>query len=96
MRVRYTPRAARDLDAILSYMFDQNRLAAVALAGTIDNAVGRVAAFPESAPRVAFGEGIRMLTLSRFPYRIFYRIRPDRIEILHMRHTSRAVWEGGR
>ncbi len=96
MRARYTPRAARDLDAILSYMLNQNRLAAVALAGTIDNAIARISDFPESAPRVVFAEGIRVLTLSRLPYRLFYRIRPDRIEILHIRHTSREAWEGGR
>ena len=96
MRVVYTLDAHANLDTILSRLLLENSLAAVALAKSIDSAVARVAMFPKSAPIVSFGEHIRVVTLPRFPYRIFYRIKPDVIEILHIRHTSRAPWEGRR
>jgi plasmid stabilization system protein ParE len=96
MRVVYTLRASADLDAILSQLILQNPLAALLLAERVDRSVQRAAMFPESAPLVAFGDNIRALTLARYPYRIFYRVRPQVIEILHIRHAARAPWEGGR
>jgi hypothetical protein len=28
-----------------------------------------------------------------YPYKVFYSIRPEAIEILHVRHASRAPWD---
>jgi len=95
MRVVYSLRAYADLDAILSRVVLQNPLVAVLLAERVDRAIERAATFPESAPLVAFAHNIRVLTLARYPYRIFYRVRPQVIEILHIRHTARAPWKGG-
>ena len=30
--------------------------------------------------------------VARYPYKIFYRVRGDAIEIAHIRHTSRRPW----
>jgi plasmid stabilization system protein ParE len=30
----------------------------------------------------------------RYPYKIFYRLRDDAVEILHIRHTARRAWAG--
>src|SRR5271157_4224800 len=30
--------------------------------------------------------------MARYPYKIFYRVRGDAIEIAHIRHTSRRPW----
>lgn len=35
---------------------------------------------------------VRALALPRYPYRIFYRLNFDEIEVLHIRHTSRRPW----
>jgi hypothetical protein len=32
------------------------------------------------------------MLVSRYPYKIFYRIRENLVEILHVRHTSRRPW----
>jgi plasmid stabilization system protein ParE len=96
MRVVYTPEAHADLDTILGRLFLENPIAAIELAKRIDSAVTRVSMFPESAPAVSFGKNVRVLTLSRYPYRIFYRVGSEAIEILHVRHTSRAPWQGRR
>jgi plasmid stabilization system protein ParE len=36
---------------------------------------------------------VRAVPLVRYPYLIFYQIKKQRIEILHVRHTSRAPWK---
>jgi hypothetical protein len=52
--------------------------------------------WPQLAPTAPELEGVRALGLTHFPYRIFYRVRGDAVEILHIRHTARAAWAGGR
>ncbi len=48
------------------------------------------------AVEARIGEVIaRVVPLIRYPYNIFYRASGDRIDILHIRHTSRRPWEGG-
>ena len=29
------------------------------------------------------------------PYKIFYRVREDIVEVIHIRHTARRPWRGG-
>jgi plasmid stabilization system protein ParE len=38
----------------------------------------------------------RVTFVVRYPYKIFYRVRHDIVEILHIRHTSRRAWTGDR
>ena len=33
--------------------------------------------------------GVRVVPLIRFPYRVFYRVSPEAVEILHFRHARR-------
>ncbi|MBX9778657.1 MAG: type II toxin-antitoxin system RelE/ParE family toxin [Xanthobacteraceae bacterium] len=47
--------------------------------------------FP-SKPKWREHEDIRAAVVRRYPYRIFYTITTDAIEILHIRHTSRRPW----
>jgi len=37
---------------------------------------------------------VRAVSLVRYPYLIFYQIKDEWIEVLHVRHTSRASWKG--
>jgi plasmid stabilization system protein ParE len=37
---------------------------------------------------------LRIKFVVRFPYKIFYRLRGDAVEILHIRHTARRPWQG--
>ncbi len=34
-------------------------------------------------------ESVRFLQLTDYPYRIFYIVREDAIDVVHIRHTSR-------
>ncbi|MBN9021697.1 MAG: hypothetical protein J0H08_06320 [Rhizobiales bacterium] len=34
-----------------------------------------------------------MLFLGRYPYRIFYRVLGDTVQVLHVHHAAREPWE---
>jgi len=92
MRIRYTPRSRDDLDSIFSYLEEHSPAAAARVKRLIEQVIKGLADFPEIGPATEFGA--RVLLVGRFPYRIFYRIRAQDIEILHIRHTSRRPWPG--
>ena len=89
MRVVYTTEALADLDGIFDYIANhypaifetfQNRLHAV---------IARIARWPESAQEVADRPGVRVAPLIRYPYKVFYRVSGDTVEILHVHHAAR-------
>ncbi len=96
MRVVYTQGALSDLENILGGLHAVNPLAAAAVERSISATVARVAIWPRSARMVdQWKEGnVRVVPLARFPYVIFYQLKEQRIEILHVRHTSRSPWKG--
>jgi toxin ParE1/3/4 len=93
MRVRYTPRARDDLDAIHSYLNEHSPVAAAAVLKRIRNRIERLADFPLMAPMTELA-GIRGLTIVRYPYKAYYRILDDEVLILHVRDVRRAPWTG--
>jgi toxin ParE1/3/4 len=95
MNVLYSPRAARDLEAIAAYHHAvAGPRIATAIGTRIEHVINLVAEHPQSAPRVLQRPGVRVALVLRYPYKIFYRIRGDAIEILHIRHTARRPWAG--
>jgi plasmid stabilization system protein ParE len=95
MNIVYSPRATRDLEAIAAYyraVADPKISAAIG--ERIGYAIGRLAEHPYSGTRVSGRSDVRSLLALRYPYRIFYRVRNDAVEILHIRHTSRRPWQG--
>lgn len=91
MKVRYTPRAFADREAIFSYLDERNPVAARAFKAFIKNRVSRLAQFPHRN-RVVAGIGVHAHWLGRYPYIVYYRIVEDEIQIVHIRHTSRQPW----
>jgi toxin ParE1/3/4 len=49
--------------------------------------------WPESAPRSGKRPGVRVAPVGKYPYRIFYRIASDEVEILHVHHSARQPWD---
>ena len=95
MKVSYSPRALRDLEAIAAYyraVADEKITAAIA--ERIEAVIKRVADYPQSAPQVAQRRNVRAVLVLRYAYKIFYRVRNDEVEILHIRHTARRPWRG--
>jgi toxin ParE1/3/4 len=90
MKLIYSRRALADLERIATY-YAAN--ASPAIAETIElrlgNVIDRICRAPESAPRVSQRSRVRVVAVVRYPFRIFYRVRDDAVDILHIRHTSR-------
>jgi plasmid stabilization system protein ParE len=97
MKVVYSPRAIRDLNRIAGYYTAvAERHVAAAVGARIEHVINRLAVNPFSAQRLTKRPGVRVALVLRYPYKIFYRVSGDTIEILHIRHTARRPWEGER
>lgn len=48
-----------------------------------------MARWPESAREVEGRASVRVIPLIRYPYRIFYRVNGERVEILHVHYAGR-------
>jgi toxin ParE1/3/4 len=95
MKAVYTQGALSDLDNILAGLNSTNPLAAAAVESSVRATVARVQEWPKSARAVTQWKGnVRAIPLVRYPYMIFYQIKDEWIEVLHIRHTSRAPWKG--
>jgi toxin ParE1/3/4 len=90
MKLVYSRRALPDLDGISAY-YAANASPAIAdfVGRRLEDVIGRISRIPESAPRVSQRSQVRVVTVVSYPFRIFYRVRKDTIDILHIRHTSR-------
>jgi toxin ParE1/3/4 len=93
MRVEYAPRAVRDLQEIGSYYRTAaNERVAAAVAQRIEHIVNLIARQPNIAPLVPRRANVHVALVLRYPYKIFYRVRGDAVQILHIRHTARRPW----
>lgn len=88
MKVRYTSRAFRDHEEIFSYLQAnspsgaRNVLERFKAAATLLSEQPSIG-LPTDVPDV------RVLFVGRYPFKFFYRVKNDTVEILHIRHTSR-------
>ena len=94
MRVVYSKRALADLEQIANYyVAHASQIVAAAIGHQLETVINRIARNPDSAPRVSQRTQVRVATVTRYPFRIFYRVNNDGIDILHIRHTSRRPSE---
>jgi len=90
MRVVYTDEALSNLTEILVYIDANYPVITSAFRHRLRVVTARIGAWPESAEEVAQRPGVRMVPLIRYPYRIFYRVGSDVVEILHIHHSARS------
>jgi toxin ParE1/3/4 len=93
MRIRYTPRAFADREAIFEYIEKRSSQGASVVKRAIDRAIRRLEDFPESAPATD-EPGVRELIVPRQPYKVYYRIANNEVWIVHIRHDARRPWQG--
>ncbi|MDA9400271.1 type II toxin-antitoxin system RelE/ParE family toxin [Bradyrhizobium sp. CCBAU 45389] len=95
MRVAWTREALADLEDIATY-FASNASPAIAEAvgRRFSGVIERIRAAPFSSPRVTQRSQVRVVTVVRYPFRIFYRVSGEVIHIVHIRHTSRRPLAG--
>lgn len=94
MRVRYTPRSRRDLEAIYAHIDQQNPVAARSVKRAIRHAVEFLTEFPHIGTVTDRSPEFRGIRAGRYPYRIYYRIRGDEVWIVHIRDVRRQPWAG--
>jgi toxin ParE1/3/4 len=93
MKVVYTEEALSDLDAIADWLIVHYPSIAPLVERRIRSIVEHIARWPESARGSAGRPGVRVAPLGRYPYKIFYRVAGDTIEILHIHHGARQSWD---
>jgi toxin ParE1/3/4 len=94
VRVVWTKAADNNLQAIYDYIANTSADYARRMIERITARAGQIAAFPLSGrivPEFQFGQLREVLER---PYRIIYRIRPDRIDIITVVHMSRDLSTG--
>jgi toxin ParE1/3/4 len=95
MKVRYTPRARDDLDAIYEYLELRSPSGARAVKTRIERRIARLADFPFAAPLTEV-PSVHEMSLLRHPYKVYYRVDGEEIWMLHIRHTARQNWQNER
>ena len=93
MKIEFSKRATADLHKMSADSRERfgDRIVAELEAG-IHQVVEQISHAPASAPRVVERQGVHVVPLVRYPYKLFYRVLSDRVRILHVRHTSRRPW----
>lgn len=93
MRVRYTPRAFADREAIFEYIDRRNPRAAREVKAFIEK---RTSELGDSVVRhrVIPRLGVHALWLGRYPYIVYYRVGGIEIAIVHIRHAARRPLGG--
>lgn len=89
MRVVYTTEALADLDDIFDYIANHYPAISGAFQNRLHGVIARVTRWPESAQEVSERPGVRVAPLIRYPYKVFYRVSDDTVEILHVHHAAR-------
>lgn len=89
MKVRYTPRAFRDLQDVFAYIDARSPLGGRNVKGRVHAIIEFIAAHPHSGRRIG-KRNLRRMGVFPYPYLIFYRVVADEIVIVAVRHAARA------
>lgn len=88
MKVRYTPRARDDLQAIYFYLDQVSPSGAKSVKQTLERRIRLLGDIPFIAPATD-EPGVYELSIVRYRYKVYYRVENDEVRIVHIRHTSR-------
>lgn len=89
MKIVFTEPALSDIEDIRAYLAVHYPHVAPSVERRLRIVLTRIARWPESAPPVAERPGVRVVSLVRYPYKVFYHVKKQRIEILHIYHAAR-------
>jgi len=93
MNVIWSPLALDRITEIAKYIADENKQAAIELVDNLFSRVNQLSDFPESGQSVPeLGRSdVRQLVDGK--YRIVYKIEPDSISVLTVRHHRQTLTE---
>jgi toxin ParE1/3/4 len=90
MIVRYARRAQRDLAYVISHIEQRSPTGADRVRASLDATFALIAVHPNVGMRA--GMDLYVKTVADYPYKIFYRLRGDFVDIVHVRHAARRPW----
>jgi toxin ParE1/3/4 len=90
MKVVLSGEAIREINEILQYISEYHPSAYEAFETRLQAIVRRIGEWPDSAQQLLQRPGVRSVPFIRYPYRLFYRVFPDRIEVVHVHHSARS------
>jgi plasmid stabilization system protein ParE len=93
VKVVYTEPALRDLDEIAVWLEQHYPGLGRVVERRLRIVVAHIARWPQSMRPSTRHRDVRVAPLGRYPYKIFYRVRGDAIEILHIHHEARRPWD---
>ncbi len=94
MTIVYTRRAVADIIAIADYIREHRPAASVRVADAITATVAHLAENPKlGMDRIDLG--VRKIGVRRYSYSIYYKLRGEMIEIVHVRDDRRKPLEPG-
>jgi plasmid stabilization system protein ParE len=88
VRLRYTKTALRQIERVLSYIEIHSPRGAGSIARRAETVLALLLAHPR-AGQATSREGVRRVTLTPYPYVIFYRVTTTEIVVLRFRHSAR-------
>ena len=91
MRVRFTPRARGDLEAIIDYLSHQNLQGARNVRRSLEATINLIGHFPESG-RLAAEEGVRVLPAGRYLYLVYWMVEGGEAWVVHFRDGRLRPW----
>jgi plasmid stabilization system protein ParE len=89
MKIVYTEDALRNLDDILTFIGANYPTVRTPFLGRLRMIERRIGRWPQSATEVEQRPGIRVVPFVRYPYKLFYWVSKEAVEILHIYHTAR-------
>jgi addiction module RelE/StbE family toxin len=91
MKVRYSPRAFADRETIFEYLSQRSPSGARNVMASIRETVTLLREQPYSGHRTELSD-VRVIFVRRYPYKIFYRVGAEAVDIVHIRHTARRAF----
>ena len=88
MKLRYTRRAAAELEEVLAYIEERSPLGAHHVQARIKALTDLLLRHPRAGQLTSNGR-LRLLVVSPYPYLIFYEVSQDQIVIHGVRHAAR-------
>jgi toxin ParE1/3/4 len=91
VKLRFTPRAMRDIAEIAEHLYTRNPSAALAVRDAILCSLQNLTLFP-AIGRLQNVEGVRKLVTPKYRYLVYYMIdeEAEEIVILTVRHSARS------
>ena len=85
----WSPQSLHDIESIRAYIAEDSPLYADLVVRRLVAAVERLRIFPESGRIVPERNDPEIREIIERPYRIVYRVHPDKVEIVTVFHASR-------